>query len=53
MAEEAGVDVLDAALRGHLVFDFVGKDERLEVHVFRATRFTGTPRESDEMAPQW
>jgi ADP-ribose pyrophosphatase YjhB (NUDIX family) len=52
--EEAGVAVVDPALVGNLVFEFEGKPgELLEVHVFRATAFTGTPTESEEMAPAW
>ena len=51
--EEACVAPTDAALVGHLLFTFVGHAEALEVHVFRATAFTGTPAETDEMAPAW
>ncbi len=51
--EEACVAPTDATLVGHLLFSFVGIAEALEVHVFRATAFTGTPAETDEMAPAW
>lgn len=53
MREESGVEVTDAQLHANIVFDFHGHPERLEVHVFRATRWTGEPRECDEMRPQW
>ena len=53
MKEEAGVRVLDAELVGNLRFDFRGSAERLEVHVFRATRFDGVVVESEEMEPRW
>lgn len=51
--EEAGVRVTDAALVGNLRFVFRGSPERLEVHVFRATAFTGTVAPSEEMEPRW
>jgi 8-oxo-dGTP pyrophosphatase MutT (NUDIX family) len=51
--EEACVAPRDAALVGHLLFSFVGHAEVLEVHVFRATAYDGTPAETDEMAPCW
>lgn len=53
MEEESGVKPLDATLHGNIVFEFEGHPELLEVHVFRATRFEGEPRESEEMAPRW
>ena len=53
MEEESGVRVLDATLVGNLRFKFDESHERLEVHVFRATRFDGTVAESEEMEPRW
>ena len=54
MREESCVEATDAALRGHIVFEFEDATaDRLEVHVFRATAFTGEPRETEEMAPAW
>lgn len=51
--EEAGVRVADAALVGNLRFVFRGSPERLEVHVFRATSFSGDVAPSEEMEPRW
>lgn len=53
MVEESGVTPLDPALCGHILFKFEGQAEELEVHVFRATRSSGEPVETDEMRPQW
>ena len=38
---------------GHIVFEFEGHEELLEVHVFRATEYVGCPTETEEMTPQW
>lgn len=53
MEEESGLRVLDPVLVGLLDFDFLGSTERLRVHVFTATAYSGVVRESDEMQPQW
>ncbi|XP_036993797.2 oxidized purine nucleoside triphosphate hydrolase [Artibeus jamaicensis] len=53
LQEECGVtvDVLHKA--GNIMFEFEGKPERMDVHIFRADGVQGTPVESDEMRPQW
>lgn len=51
--EEAGITAKETVKRGVLHFEFEGNPETLEVHVFSVTRFSGVPRESDEMRPQW
>lgn len=51
--EEAGIEVKDLEEVGQIDFEFRGNLEILEVHIFRATEFTGEPRESDEMKPEW
>ncbi len=51
--EEAGVEVSELEKVGVIEFEFQGNPELLEVHIFKATNFTGTPSESDEMRPQW
>lgn len=51
--EEAGIVVGDLEKMGTLDFEFKGNPEILEVHIYRATDFTGEPVESDEMKPQW
>jgi len=53
VAEEAGVQVNDLQKQGIIEFGFQGNPELLEVHIFRATKFSGEPCESDEMKPQW
>ncbi|KAM5228827.1 oxidized purine nucleoside triphosphate hydrolase [Ctenodactylus gundi] len=53
LQEESGLtaDVLHKV--GHVVFEFTGAPERMDVHIFRADSVQGTPTESDEMRPQW
>jgi len=53
MREEAGVDVFGLDKVGVIEFEFKGNSEILEVHVFKAEDFSGTPTESEEMRPQW
>lgn len=53
MEEESGVCVTDASLRGDITFEFEGHEELLRVYVFAASAYTGTVRESEEMAPRW
>ncbi len=53
LTEEAGIVGADLVKRGILLFQFVGDPRPMEVHVFRATTFTGDITESDEMRPQW
>ena len=43
---------VDLTKLGVLTFDGVDV-VRMETHVFRATRFSGTVTESEEMRPQW
>lgn len=45
MIEEAGIDAHDAEKVGFLEFEFENSTELLEVHVFRASQFTGVPTE--------
>lgn len=51
--EEAGIIVNELAENGVITFSFENKEDQLEVHIFRITNFTGEPRESEEMRPQW
>ena len=53
VAEEAGIMVSDPVRTGIMEFEFKGNPEILEMHIFRAVNFTGEPRESEEMKPQW
>ena len=53
LKEEAGILAEDLEERGLLEFTFQNNPEILEVHLFRASRFTGEPVETEEMKPQW
>jgi 8-oxo-dGTP diphosphatase/2-hydroxy-dATP diphosphatase len=53
MREEAGVEVGDLTKVGILDFEFEGDPQVLEVHIFGANTFTGTPTEGEEMRPEW
>lgn len=54
--EESGVLVEEENLEEVGVLDFQFKknpDETLQVHIFKALRFSNEPRETEEMKPQW
>lgn len=51
--EEVGLRVLEMAEVGTLDFSFAESDKELEVHVFTVTDYTGEPRETEEMRPEW
>ncbi len=51
--EECGLTVSNLEHRGVLDFSFEGKSGILEVHIFKVTQFTGEPKETEEMKPQW
>lgn len=53
MQEECGITILDMEKRGLLLFSFEDGTPALEVHVFAVIRFTGEPKESEEMLPAW
>ena len=55
LTEEAGIVATDLHRRGTLTFWWADQpaDPAWEVHVFGCTAFTGTPVETDEMAPAW
>ena len=50
--EEAGINILDPEKMGEILFHFMTNQDHL-VHFFRATKFYGDPKESDEMVPKW
>ncbi|MFZ1987431.1 MAG: 8-oxo-dGTP diphosphatase [Minisyncoccia bacterium] len=52
MQEESGVIVLDLEEVGVLMFTAPTRPP-LEMHIFKSTKYTGTPIESDEMKPEW
>jgi len=45
--EESGLTVDELQEAGILKFEFVGEPQIMEVHVFTASIFKGTPAESD------
>ena len=52
--EEIGVTMLDPIKMGKIIFHFQDSDEEdHEVHFYKATRFLGTPQETEEMKPKW
>lgn len=53
LEEEAGIRALDLEEAGVLDFSFSGKEEIMEVHIFRVKSFSGEISESEEMRPQW
>ncbi|MFH1401754.1 MAG: 8-oxo-dGTP diphosphatase [Parcubacteria group bacterium] len=51
--EEAGVKVLGLAKIGVIDFHWEDKSEIMEVNIFRSEIFSGEPKETEEMKPQW
>ena len=51
--EESGVEVAKIDERGVIEFEFKGKPEILEVHIFKAVDWQGEPKETEEMNPRW
>ncbi len=52
--EECGITIVKMKKVGIHEFEFVSKrGDILEVHVFRVDDWTGEPRETEEMRPQW
>ncbi len=51
--EEAGIELLDMEKQGIVDFSFEGKPGILEVHIFSTKAFSGEPKETEEMRPQW
>jgi 8-oxo-dGTP pyrophosphatase MutT (NUDIX family) len=53
LEEEAEIVPEDLKERGRLVFTFENNDDELEVHLFSVEKFSGEPKETEEMKPQW
>jgi 8-oxo-dGTP diphosphatase / 2-hydroxy-dATP diphosphatase len=53
LREETGIDAASLEKAGVLIFDFKENPGPLEVHVFKGYGFSGEPKESEEMRPQW
>jgi 8-oxo-dGTP diphosphatase / 2-hydroxy-dATP diphosphatase len=53
LLEETTIKVSKLNKIGILKFSWVGKDENLEVHIFKVKEFFGRPKETEEMKPRW
>jgi len=54
LKEEAAIIAKDMTKRGIIEFRFKENPEDVfEVHIFNAHEFEGSPKESEEMRPQW
>lgn len=51
--EEAGIEIAALEKFGIMEFEFQGKPDMIEVHVFRVDEFEGEPMEGEEMRPEW
>ncbi|MDD2731814.1 MAG: 8-oxo-dGTP diphosphatase [Candidatus Pacebacteria bacterium] len=53
LREEAGIETDCMNKVGVIEFEFKDNLEILEVHIFKSEKFSGEPKESEEMKPQW
>lgn len=53
LKEEINIEPLNIEKRGVITFQFKESPEILEVHLFSIDKFTGKPKETEEMKPQW
>lgn len=53
MQEECGITLGNIEKKGLIHFESHDSDELLEVHVFKASEFSGEPKETEEMKPEW
>jgi len=51
--EEAGIEVIEMKKLGILEFVYQDGSGNMEVHIFCAKEFKGSPVESEEMKPKW
>lgn len=51
--EEACITPTTITQKGIIEFHNEGQEEVLEVHIFYCQKFTGSPKETDEMQPRW
>jgi 8-oxo-dGTP pyrophosphatase MutT (NUDIX family) len=51
--EESGITPCSLDRAGVLKFSFAGREDALEVHVFAVAEFSGQPKETEEMRPEW
>lgn len=53
LREEIGIDASEMEKVGVISFEFTNSDEMPEVHFFRVEKWSGEPRETEEMKPRW
>ena len=53
MLEEIGIESNELNKVGILDFEFENDPKILEVHIFHITKFSGEPKETEEMKPEW
>jgi 8-oxo-dGTP diphosphatase/2-hydroxy-dATP diphosphatase len=53
MKEESNLEPLEMEEIGVVDFSFESEPRELEVHIFKVTKSSGEPTESEEMRPQW
>jgi len=53
MKEESGVEIKEMDKLGIVEFVYQDGSGNMEVHIFRAKEFKGSPVESEEMKPKW
>lgn len=53
LREEACLEATSIEKRAILDFSFKDETPSIEMHVFEVMDFSGTPEETDEMAPKW
>ena len=51
--EEAGIEIIDPKNLGKILFEFESNEQDHLVYFFRAEKYKGTLRESNEMLPKW
>ncbi len=51
--EEGGITLINPELVGKVRFIFLDGDEDHLAYFYRATEYEGTPRETEEMKPEW
>lgn len=51
--EEVGITLINPERMGRILFHFESNEQDHDVYFFRARRYLGSPRETDEMTAEW
>ncbi|MBU1204119.1 MAG: 8-oxo-dGTP diphosphatase [Nanoarchaeota archaeon] len=51
--EEVGITLINPERMGRILFHFQCNEQDHDVHFFRARRYLGSPKETDEMTAEW